>query len=125
MNFKLIVPTALILATGMGIGSLHNAQARGSLPGFFTPFGFTLIALTFVAFICGILIFKYFDRADTITKRTAMGAAILATIIESLNLVTTLASEGSLSGWLFHEYLGIIAAPIAIIAVAIVPASNR
>ena len=103
---------ALILSTGMGIGSLHNAQVREALPGFFTPLGFMLIALTFIAFLAGLLVLLYSMNAGGFSRLHAIVASGIATVIQSLNLVTTLASEGSLEGWLFHEYLGVIVAPL-------------
>lgn len=106
---NLILPFLLILAAGMGIGSLHNAQARGGLPGFFTPFGFTLIALTFVIFVMGFIVYRYYDHPGSLSWGKALVASLIAMVLELVNLLTTLMSEGSLAGWLFHEYLGVAA----------------
>ncbi len=116
-----LLSIGLILSTGMGVGSLHNAQMREALPGFFTPLGFTLIALTFLAFLGGLLLLFYAEKAGGFTRAHALGAAVFATVIEGLNLVTTLASEGSLHGWLFHEYLGVIVAPLILVVLLMKP----
>lgn len=109
---RLIVPTLLILATGMGLGSIHNAQARGALPGLDAPLGVVLILLTLLAFVCAVLVFRHYDSAKAIGYRLAMGAAVVGALIQWINFGLTMATEGSLSGWLVHEYLGLIASTL-------------
>lgn len=108
----LLLPFAIILASGMAIGSIHNAQIRDVLPGIFTPFGAILIALSLLQLILGLLLWRYYEKLPPLAWRGALIAAGVITVIGSLNLITTLQSDGSLAGWLFHEYLGVIAGPL-------------
>lgn len=107
MNRQTILPILLTLAGGMAVGSIHNAQMRGALPGLTTPFGLTLIVLTAFVFIAGLVLLRYYDHPGSIKFGVALGAGSTALALELVNLATTLVGEGSLARWLFHEYLGL------------------
>ena len=111
----LLLPFAIILASGMAIGSIHNAQMRDVIPGAFTPFGGILLALTLVQLIIGLLLWRHYENLPPLAWRGAVIAAGIVTVIGLLNLITTLQGEGSLAGWLFHEYLGLIVGPLQLI----------
>jgi hypothetical protein len=85
---------------------------RGGLPGLTTPFGLTLIVTTVIVFIAGLVLLRYYDRPGSVTFGTALGFGSLALILELGNLATTLMDKGSLTGWLFHEYLGLTVASL-------------
>lgn len=119
MTKHTILPLLLILAAGMGIGSIHNAQMRGAIPGVFTPLGFGLIAATLVIFVCAVILFRFYDKSGVITRRLAIIAATIAFVLEALNLVTTVMAEGSISGWLAHEYLGVIVSAVLFVKILI------
>ena len=110
MNRNIILPVLLTLAGGMAIGSIHNAQMRGGLPGLTTPFGLILIVTTVLVFMAGLVLLRYYDHPGSLKFGVALGFCSAALAVELLNLVTTLMDGGSLSGWLFHEYLGLAAA---------------
>lgn len=112
MNRQTILPILLTLAGGMAIGSLHNAQMRGALPGLTTPFGLILIVTTVLIFIAGLVLWRYYDRPGSVTFGMAMGFGSVALLMELGNLASTLADKGSLAGWLFHEYLGLVVASL-------------
>ena len=111
----LLLPFAIILASGMAIGSIHNAQMRDVIPGACTPFGAILLALTLVQLIIGLLLWRHYENLPPLAWRGAVIAAGIVTVIGLLNLITTLQGEGSLAGWLFHEYLGLIVGPLQLI----------
>lgn len=112
MNRHLILPFLLILAGGMGIGSVHNSQARGAMDGFFTPSGFILIAVISLIFLSGFVVFRFYDHPGGISWGWATAAAAVGFVLGALNLIGTLLDVGNLSGWLFHEYLGFIVATL-------------
>ena len=112
MNRQTILPILLTLAGGMAVGSLHNAQMRGAMPGLTTPFGLILIVTTVLVFTAGLVLLRYYDRPGSVAFGLAMGFASVALLMELGNLATTLMDKGSLTGWLFHEYLGLTVASL-------------
>ena len=110
MNRHTILPILLTLAGGMAVGSIHNAQSRALLPGITTPFGAFLILAVLLVFTAGLVLLRYYDRPGSVKFSVALGFASLALVLELMNTATNLADGGSLTGWLFHEYLGLIAA---------------
>jgi hypothetical protein len=112
MNRQTILPILLTLAGGMALGSLHNAQMRGALPGLTTAFGLILIVTTVIVFIAGLVLLRYYDRPGSVTFGAALALGSLALLMELSNLATTLMDKGSLTGWLFHEYLGLTVASL-------------
>ncbi|MDE3090693.1 MAG: hypothetical protein KGJ80_15065 [Chloroflexota bacterium] len=110
MNRNTILPILLTLAGGMAVGSIHNAQSRGALPGVTTPMGLVLILATLLLFVIGLVLLRYYDRPGSITFGVAMGCASVALFLELGNMATTVMTEGSFAGMLFHEYLGLVVA---------------
>ncbi len=110
LNRNTILPVLLMLAGGMAVGSIHNAQMRGNLPGVTTSFGLILIVTTVLVFIAGLVLLRYYDRPGSITFGVALGFGSAALAVELLNLATSLVGGGTLAGWLFHEYLGLAVA---------------
>ena len=110
MNRKTILPFLLTLAGGMAVGSIHNAQMRGGLPGLTTPLGLFLIGGSFLIFVAGLVLLRYYDRPGSLSWGAALGFGGIALLVELGNLASTLSGKGSLAGWLFHEYLGLAAA---------------
>lgn len=102
----LLLPFLIILAGGMAVGSIHNAQMRDVIPGITTPMGAILIGLSFVQLIVGLLLWRYYERLSPLNWLGAVVASVFVIILGVLNAVTTIQAEGSLDGWLFHEYLG-------------------
>lgn len=117
MNISKLCAAVLLLALGMGVGSIHNAQAREALPGPFTPMGGLLIGLTLLGFVAALYLWRYFSETGAVTRKTALALAVFIAVLEGLNLVTTLMSEGSVGGWLIHEYLGLLMAPVVLLLV--------
>ena len=76
---------------------------------------YILLALTLVQLIIGLLLWRHYENLPPLAWRGAVIAAGIVTVIGLLNLITTLQGEGSLAGWLFHEYLGLIVGPLQLI----------
>ena len=108
MNRNTILPILLTLAGGMAVGSIHNAQSRGVLPGISTPFGVFLILAVLLIFLSGLVLLRYYDRPGSVKFGAALGFASLALVLELMNGATSLMDGGGLAGWLFHEYLGVV-----------------
>lgn len=126
MSRQHILPFLLILAAGMGVGSIHNAQSRGGIPDPDSGFGFTLIFATFIIFVIGFVVWRYYDGHKGVGKALALGGAVLAMVLELANLFSTLAAEGNLNGWLFHEYLGLVVSILLVIQIMLVsPVSQK
>ena len=107
--YRQILPLAIILSGGMGIGSIHNAQARGAMPGFSTVPGFLIILAVIIIFTLGLLVYRYTENLSPLKWRGAAIASFFIAFLEIGNLGSTLQAEGSIDGWLFHEYLGLVA----------------
>ncbi len=107
--YRQILPLAIILTGGMGIGSIHNAQMRDVMPGFLTVPGFLIMLAVIVIFTLGLLIYRYTENLSPLKWRGAAIASFVIAFLEIGNLVSSLQIDGSLAGWLFHEYVGLVA----------------
>ena len=109
MNRNTILPILLTLAGGMAVGSIHNAQSRGAVPGLTTPLGWFLIVTTLLLFAFGLVLLRYYDRPGSIKYSVALTCASIALFFELGNLGMS-ASDGSIASMLFHEYMGPVVA---------------
>lgn len=105
----LLLPFFIILAGGMAVGSIHNAQMREAMPGIFTVMGAIFILFSLLELLMGLLLWRYYEKLPPFGWFAAVMASVFVIVIGAINMLTTLQAEGTLAGWLFHEYLGPIA----------------